>query len=508
MGLRKIGVLVLASCMAVAVAAAGTTADHVREAALVTYVHGMTQEIADREVGPEGVPYLLELLRDPDFPRRDNVMAFLAYLASDSEAQAIADFLESEAPDVERSADYRARLIAPEALGRIAARGGTVAQDVLGQLARAGDGDSGFARQVEYGKMLAGGGVMAPEPAQPVEPGEGAPLSADTNPTIHLHDLTYANHINTNDPMTDPEADALCAEATKVFGVESSNDTGCCIQFGSTVPGKVFGVNGDGKDVITTNSELSAVMSLSLARIKVVDYVGYCGGPGTNIIGCGLTPGNGIVLVRVSGAFMEGLLWTHEYGHNMGLGHNSNDTGWIMSPGLSPGNTRVNSSECNKYHNPSASGQAAKTATGECNDDDADKVASSTDNCPAEFNYDQADADDDNVGDVCDNCAQEPNAGQGDCDTDQVGDACDPSIFIPPAVNPIFFSSKQTLTWSANPYGKHIYRGSYSGGAWVYNDVLVATLPFQPSWNDPTVPVAGTVNYYLVKAYNNCGEGP
>ena len=106
----------------------------VREAALVTYIHGMTRAIAEREVGPAGVPYLLELLRDPDFERRDNVVALLAYLAYDGDAQVIADFLDDPSLRRGRPEDNRARFIVPEALGRIASRGGIVAKDILQQL--------------------------------------------------------------------------------------------------------------------------------------------------------------------------------------------------------------------------------------------------------------------------------------------------------------------------------------------------------------------------------------
>ena len=59
------------------------------------------------------------------------------------------------------------------------------------------------------------------------------------------------------------------------------------------------------------------------------------------------------------------------------------------------------------------------------------------DNCPEDFNPDQADADGDDVGDICDNCWDEPNPAQVDSDGDcsaftmpyandpKCGDACD-----------------------------------------------------------------------------------
>jgi hypothetical protein len=61
------------------------------------------------------------------------------------------------------------------------------------------------------------------------------------------------------------------------------------------------------------------------------------------------------------------------------------------------------------------------------------------DNCPNDYNQDQADADSDSSGDVCDtdddndgvadvddNCPLDANPSQSDADVDGAGDACDP----------------------------------------------------------------------------------
>ena len=53
------------------------------------------------------------------------------------------------------------------------------------------------------------------------------------------------------------------------------------------------------------------------------------------------------VVVRVSGAPLEGKLWAHEFGHNTGLGHNPSNL-FIMTGGLGPGNTKLSSSECDE----------------------------------------------------------------------------------------------------------------------------------------------------------------
>jgi hypothetical protein len=508
--MKRLGLFVTVLCFAAHSAHAGSLEDRVRDAALATYFHGMTQEIADREVGPEGVPYLVELLRDPDFERRDNVVAFLAYLAYDSEAEAIADLLLRPPADNERTEDYRARLIAPEALGRIAARGGTVAGDILRQLSvePAIVRSKALKDRVDYGLSLSRMETVEPEPGNPSQPVGPSPRAIDPNPTVHVHDLTYANHVDTNNKMTDEVLDDALAHASYIMALENAaDDTACCVELARLSPGLLFGNPGDGLDVITSNSEVTVVLFISIARVKVVNYIGYCSGPGTNIIGCSLTPGDGMVVVRMSSFQDEGILWAHEFGHNTGLGHNPS-LPFIMYAGYTGGQTRLTGGECSTFHYPSSAADAVPIPDGECHDDDGDHIVSSADNCPHVPNGSQVDSDYDGVGNSCDNCPQDPNPDQVDCDDDGIGDVCDPEIIIPDEVTPIYFTSKTVLAWDPQPYPKNIYKGDYDGGDWRYNHRLVAVVTLFPSYTDVAVPDSGAMYYYLVKAFNSCGEGP
>ncbi len=56
---------------------------------------------------------------------------------------------------------------------------------------------------------------------------------------------------------------------------------------------------------------------------------------------------------------------------------------------------------------------------------DSDCHGDACDNCMYTPNIDQSDADGDEVGDACDNCIDVPNLEQTDCDRDGVGDECD-----------------------------------------------------------------------------------
>lgn len=63
------------------------------------------------------------------------------------------------------------------------------------------------------------------------------------------------------------------------------------------------------------------------------------------------------------------------------------------------------------------------------NDPDGDGIDCPADNCPEQFNPDQADTDGDMIGDACDNCPVAPNLDQADHDRDGVGDVCSSQAF-------------------------------------------------------------------------------
>jgi hypothetical protein len=114
--------------------------ERVDENARHTYFHGITDEIAREAIGVEGLPRLLDLLQDPGFDRRDNVMGFLAWLGDDDSAREIVDFLESSPVAASTPEDLRALINAPQALGHIAGRGHPGAIDALLEMTADGGG--------------------------------------------------------------------------------------------------------------------------------------------------------------------------------------------------------------------------------------------------------------------------------------------------------------------------------------------------------------------------------
>ncbi len=153
-------------------------------------------------------------------------------------------------------------------------------------------------------------------------------------------------------------------------------------------------------------------------------------------------------------------------------------------------------------------------------DSDGDGFQDGVDNCPGGDNFDQSDADRDGVGDACDNCPSDFDPTQLDRDGDGSGDACDcapddPGAFRVPgeAVNVTFADDRVSLMWDSAIPG--------AGTDTVY-DVLKPPNPNQPGsvamcvasglpgamLADASLPPAGGVFYYLVRARNRCGAGP
>ncbi len=426
-----IGILLIVTGSSVFSATDAVVAERVRQAALDTYIHGMTDEIALREVGPEGIPHLLRLLEDSAFPRRDNVVAFLAHLAGNEASEPLLKLLRDPPGDGALPAEDRAALLVPIALGRIAARHQGAALDALHEMDRPGALGAldptlkrSLREQVSFGLSASAETDSIDESASTRAP--------DSQTTGHASVLTYANHVDVNSPMTDSRADLILDLASTTAGFSDfPDDVSCCIRVERQGSGASFGQTGDSLDVISTSSELNQVLGNSVARVKVVRIINYCGGSATNILGCSYVSGNGMAVVRISAN--EGLLWLHEFGHNIGLGHNA-DNDYLMDAGLSSNSVGLTQTECNRFHNPSSSAGVSISDLGVCHDNDADDYASTVDNCPNNFNPDQSDSDGDGVGDVCNDCADLDGDGFGsppgpgcagglveDCDDDRAG---------------------------------------------------------------------------------------
>ena len=474
-------VALAALLLAAPCARAMSTEAAVREACLQTWFEGLTPQDARQTLGPEAMPDLLRLLADPAFPRRDNVVAFLTHLGGAESTPALLAFLAAPPAGVTSPEEDRALLLAPQALGHIAGRGDRGALAALVAMAKDGSGTEGAAarspdpaglradlqqmamrglafsgdaaarasltraagkpagadlaaralgRAAEQALELFDGNATAP-PAAATTPAAPESPAASTDPSIldpsaRAHDsaITWANHATHPNPMTDAQLGVVLGRASLLAGrADFTGDVACCTTVSPSGTAKVFGAAGDGLDVIDDSTELTQVLTNPAGRVKVVRAINYCGGAGVNIIGCGYVAGDGIAVVRYSTSpTVEGALWLHEYGHNVGLPHSTLGSSYVMSPMLSGSASGLTQTDCNAYQDPPTWSEVALTETGACTDGDTDSVQDSIDNCPLIANWSQADGNADGTGDACTCGGGACGCGNG---TIEAGEECD-----------------------------------------------------------------------------------
>jgi hypothetical protein len=175
-------------------------------------------------------------------------------------------------------------------------------------------------------------------------PNLGLPIpgGCDIPPDGVVHDLVVRHYITTT--LTDEDADRILSDGTEVLQVNHGpGDVACDVTTVRDGPITSFDV-GDGS--IDSEAEIWEVLNLP-GHTKVVNEINWCGSPGPGIIGCAPTPGTSYVVVRFT-ENQEGILWTHEFGHNKGLPHREG-IDLLMNPYISPTNNRINDTECTAF---------------------------------------------------------------------------------------------------------------------------------------------------------------
>ena len=166
---------------------------------------------------------------------------------------------------------------------------------------------------------------------------------------VIVRSITVNRHVNTT--LTNATVNSLLGDGSSALQTnDGAGDVSCGVAIARS--GNVGTIN-TGNGVINTAAELSAVFGAA-GNVKVVNDVNFCGGMfNTSIIGCGQTPGTSFITERFT-ASQEGLLWTHEFGHNQGLPHRTDTSDAIMFPSIGSNRRRVNQTECNAYRGSSA----------------------------------------------------------------------------------------------------------------------------------------------------------
>lgn len=161
-----------------------------------------------------------------------------------------------------------------------------------------------------------------------------------TNTALTRVPLTISRHDTAT--LSNADATRIMADGSNVLQTnDGAGDIACDVELRRDGNVGVFNT-GDGQ--IDTNAELAEIFDLP-GNIKIVDEVDFCGGFNVNIIGCGQTPGTSFIVERFTPA-QEGILWAHEYGHNVGLPHRDTTSNNVMFASIGANRERVNNAEC------------------------------------------------------------------------------------------------------------------------------------------------------------------
>ena len=157
--------------------------------------------------------------------------------------------------------------------------------------------------------------------------------------TVHRHSTVA---------LTDAEADRILRDmGTVLQNSDSASDVTTAVQFARNGPVRVLPATVAG--TIQTQAEFNTLMGAGTG-VKVVQAIRWCGGPGGSIIGCAPVgnPTVNLAVVRFT-ANQEGILWAHEYGHNAGNPHRSDDGRAVMFPSIGVDHTVVDATESGRY---------------------------------------------------------------------------------------------------------------------------------------------------------------
>lgn len=176
-------------------------------------------------------------------------------------------------------------------------------------------------------------------------------LAASTLPILcqaqTTHNLAYTRHNTVS--LTNADADRISADGTQLLQMkDSASDVSCNVTIRRRGSVSSFS-NTDG--IIDNATEFVSVENVP-GDIKVVRAINWCGSTGGGIIGCARTPGSSLLMVRFT-RNQEGILMTHEFGHNQGLPHR-NGLGNLMHPSIGTSRLGVNAAECNAFKAPAS----------------------------------------------------------------------------------------------------------------------------------------------------------
>lgn len=170
-----------------------------------------------------------------------------------------------------------------------------------------------------------------------VNTGDAAPRTVQV--TVQRHNTVA---------LSDADADRILGDmGTILQNDDSPADVATPVRFVRNGPVQLLPVTIPG--TIQTEADLMALLNAG-SGIKIVEAIRWCGGPGGSIIGCAPvgSPSVNVAAVRFT-ENQEGLIWVHEYGHNAGLGHRTDDLRAVMYPSVGADHNVVNDAEFERF---------------------------------------------------------------------------------------------------------------------------------------------------------------
>jgi len=161
-------------------------------------------------------------------------------------------------------------------------------------------------------------------------------------PPVRTVQVTVQRHSTV--ALSDAEADRILGDmGTILQNDDSPADVATPVRFVRNGAVQLLAANVPA--TIQTEADLLALLNAGTG-IKIVQAIRWCGGPGGSIIGCAPlgSPTVNLAAVRFT-ADQEGLIWVHEYGHNAGLPHRTDDLRAVMYPSVGADHDVVNAAE-------------------------------------------------------------------------------------------------------------------------------------------------------------------
>ncbi len=157
--------------------------------------------------------------------------------------------------------------------------------------------------------------------------------------TVHRHSAVT---------LSDADADRILGDmGTVLQSDDSAADVATPVRFVRNGAVRVLPATVAG--TIQTEAEWNTLMGAGTG-IKIVQAIRWCGGPGGSIIGCAPV---GIATVNLAAVRFtpnqEGILWVHEYGHNAGNRHRSDDGRAVMFPSIGADHNVVDAAESGRF---------------------------------------------------------------------------------------------------------------------------------------------------------------